>query len=195
MILMTRGRAEREPLEARLAVWQGRTPTAALSDRKGRHDRYSVALTNGDGADVPGLLERASEALWLYDIYPPRRMRSLVCSPDHRVSEGALIIQRIIFGPTAVEAAVRVVELFGPEGPVIGFSYVTLQGHAESGVATFFVARDDAGSLTFNIESWSRASGGVSTLMAPLSRRLQMAFTQEALIHFRRTVRARGAPA
>jgi hypothetical protein len=49
------------------------------------------------------------------------------------VGNGTLIIQRIYAGPSAVEAAVQGVDLFGrhePEGTP-GFTHVTLQGHAE----------------------------------------------------------------
>jgi len=188
MILMTSGRARRQPMDARRTEWEQRPPSAALDDRGGQHDRYAVTLsTDGGDADQAPLLQRASEALLRYDIYPPNRMRRLVCSPDQRVRQDVVIVQRIFFGPVATEAAVRVVDLFGAREPdiVIGFSYVTLQGHAERGVATFTITRGPGGHLSFNIESWSRPASGVGELMAPLSRLLQKRFSHEALQHFR----------
>ncbi len=185
---MTAARARREPMDARRAQWETTPPSAHPTDRQGRHDRYSIGLPGADGVDSPAFI-RATEALRRYDIYSPRRMRSLVCSDDGRVRTGALIIQRIMFGPAAVEAAVRVVELFGPRQPdrAFGFTYVTLEGHAEKGVASFFVARDADGAVSFHIESWSVSGGGPAALMAPLSRSLQKAFSREALRHFRHT--------
>lgn len=186
---MSSGRARREPMDARRAQWETTSPSAHPGDRQGRHDRYSIVLPGGDGADSPVFI-RATEVLRRYDIYSPRRMRSLVCSDDGRVRTGALIIQRIIFGPMAVEAAVRVVELFGPRqrDRAFGFTCVTLVGHAEKGVASFFVARDAAGVVSFHIDSWSMPSGGTADLIAPLARPLQKALSREALRHVRSTV-------
>jgi uncharacterized protein (UPF0548 family) len=145
MISMTSQRARREPLEARREFWDSRPATAALTDRVGRHDRYSIELLATPTSGTASLLERARAALLRYDIYPPQRMRHLVCSADGNVHNGTLIIQRICVGPTAIEAAVRVVELVGMHEPgeVLGFSYVTLQGHAEKGVASFRLVPDE----------------------------------------------------
>jgi uncharacterized protein (UPF0548 family) len=195
MILMTTHRARREPLDVRKAFWSSRQPTATLTERTGRHDRYSVDLPLASSPlpeGRPSLLARARDALLRYDIYAPRRMRSAVCSSDGRVRSGTLIIQRVSVGPIAVETAVRVVDVFeGREGRLVGFTYVTLQGHVEKGVASFFVASHDhaAGQrLTFNIESWSTSARGVAQAIAPLSRLVQKAISREALEHFRSVV-------
>jgi uncharacterized protein (UPF0548 family) len=195
MILMTSHRARHEPLEVREERWSSRQPTATLTDRTGRHDRYSVELpmpSSSFAEGTPSLLERARDALLRYDIYAPRRMRSAVCSPDGRVCVGALIIQRVCVGPIAVETAVRVVDVFeASEMRRVGFTYVTLQGHVEKGVASFLVARhDDAAGqrLTFNIESWSTSARGMAQAIAPLSRLVQKAISREALEHFRTSV-------
>ncbi len=112
-------------------------------------------------------------------------MRARVCTTDERVREGALIVQRIISGPVAIEAAVRVIDVFESREPgrMIGFSYVTLQGHAERGVATFYLSQSAEGELAFNIESWSRPGSWVATLMAPVTRLMQKRFTRQAMAH------------
>jgi uncharacterized protein (UPF0548 family) len=93
-----------------------------------------------------------------YDIYQPRRMRARVCTPDQRVRPGCLIVQGIIAGRFAVEAAVRVVNVLASTSGARrqAFSYATLLGHAERGVATFSIEIDPAGQVVFKIESWSR---------------------------------------
>jgi uncharacterized protein (UPF0548 family) len=187
MIIMTANRARREPLDVRQAEWERRAPTATMADRLGRHDKYSVPLmASGLGNDGRELVARASEAILTYNIYPPRHMHARVCTPDERVRADALIIQRIISGPTAVETAVRVTDVFESCSPdrVMGFSYVTLQGHVERGVATFYISRSPDGALAFNIESWSRPSGPMAMLMTPVTRLMQKRFTREALAYF-----------
>jgi uncharacterized protein (UPF0548 family) len=98
------------------------------------------------------------------------------------VSEGDTIVQRIFVGPLAIEAAVRVIEVFR-EVDRIGFSYVTLEGHVERGVASFFVARGREQQLSFHIESWSTPSA-LTAWLAPVARYFQRKSVHEALESF-----------
>jgi uncharacterized protein (UPF0548 family) len=184
---MTLAQARQEDLGRRRTEWECRDATADIDGRVGNHDRYSVLLTAPGEEPPPGLRARAHDALMRYQIYPPRRMMALVCSPDHRVGSGVLIIQRIIVGIAAVEAAVRVMRVFGSGAPgeTAGFSYVTLEGHTESGNATFWLSEHAAAGLTFNIETWSRPAGWQGRLSAPVARLLQKRFSGEALESFR----------
>jgi uncharacterized protein (UPF0548 family) len=78
-----------------------------------------------------------------------------------------------------------------PWNGVLLFTYVTLQGHAEKGVASFLISREHDATgerLTFNIESWSVSGHGLAKAIAPLPRLLQKAITLEALDYFRRSV-------
>jgi uncharacterized protein (UPF0548 family) len=187
------------PMDTRKAYWESQPSTAGLEDRRGKHDQYSIRI-NPDSADPdnadpekaaasPDLFELAAASLLRYEVYPPRQMRALVCSPDKKAHIGTLILQRIIFGPFAIEAAVRVVEMIEPgdAGLVAGFSYVTLRGHAEKGLATFSVSRRN-GEVVFRIESWSVPAKGLAKLLAPFSRMLQKKISLQALAHFRREI-------
>ena len=99
----------------------------------------------------------------------PWILHARVCSADGRVRTGVTIVQRIVAGPLAIEAAVRVLDVFGASAANTGrgFSYVTLARPAERGLATFKVDVDHAGALSFKIETWSRPAGVAGAVMGP----------------------------
>jgi uncharacterized protein (UPF0548 family) len=174
-------------MDVRHVEWQRQAPPATLADGLGHHDSYSAPRVAFELRDDGGeLVARACEAILTYDTYPPRHMRARVFTPDERVRSVALIIQRIMSGPMAIEAAVRVADVFESRKPdrVIGFFYVTLQGHGEPGVATFYVSRSVDGALAVNIESWSRPGGWPAMRPAPSRRHMQKRFTHQALAEF-----------
>jgi uncharacterized protein (UPF0548 family) len=190
MILMPAWRARYDNLGVREAEWESHPLTGSLGERARHHDCYTRSLAAKSADEAALVWTRAADALMRYDIYPPRRMRARVCTPEQRVHPGCLIVQRIIVGPLAMEAAVRVVDVFASTSgaPRQGFSYGTLDGHAERGVATFSVEIDPARQVVFKIESWSSPADRLARLMAPLSRCIQQQFTQEALDHFAEVV-------
>jgi uncharacterized protein (UPF0548 family) len=114
-------------------------------------------------------------------------MRGHVCAADGRVAGGATIIQRVLLGPLAMEMAVRVVDVFDERsvGGSVGFTYGTLEGHSERGLATFAVDPEGADGLLFRIESWSSPAGVAGFLGRPIARKVQRRFTGEALAYFR----------
>jgi uncharacterized protein (UPF0548 family) len=140
----------------------------------GTHDVYSVALPPA------ATLDGTTDALLRYRIFPPRRMRARVCTPDGRIAPGVTIIQRVLLGPVALEMAVRVIET----GAAL-FTYATLEGHSERGIATFAVREAKGGGLAFEIESWSTPGNLLAKLGRPVARAAQQKFTREALLHFR----------
>src|SRR4051812_5562743 len=81
------------------------------------HDFYEAPF-GGDFA-------RAVEALLSYRIFAPHRMYAHVCSSDRRVAVGATIVQRVVFGPVAIETAVRVIEVDRSQDRA-SFAYATL---------------------------------------------------------------------
>jgi uncharacterized protein (UPF0548 family) len=113
-------------------------------------------------------------------------LRARVCTSDGRVAPGAIIVQRVLLGPLAIEMAVRVTEVFDTQigSRKAGFSYVTLHGHVERGVATFSITENEK-SFRFCIESWSSPGTALAWLGRPFARPVQQAFTREALAHFR----------
>ena len=67
----------------------------------------------------------------------------------------------------------------------VGFTYGTLEGHSERGLATFAIDPDGGDGLRFRIETWSSPAGVVGVLGGPIARKVQQRFTSEALDHFR----------
>jgi uncharacterized protein (UPF0548 family) len=147
--------------------------------RVGRHDVHSI--------DVPtSRIERAVEALLRYHIFPPRRMRAHLNTPDGLVALEAIIVQRVLLGPLALEMAVRVVEVSrDPDGAA--FTYATVEGHVERGLAAFSV-RTKGDGVVFTIETWSSAGTALARLGGPFARHAQRTSTREALMYFRGTL-------
>ncbi|RYZ01165.1 MAG: DUF1990 family protein [Myxococcales bacterium] len=186
MRLLPSSVARRAPIACE--TWESALPTASADERLGIHDTYSVPLL---GAEAPGsLVARALAVLLRYDVFPPHRMRHHVCTPDATLRPDALVVQRVIAGPLAVEAAVRVTDVFDERASDghAGFSYVTLQGHVERGVATFSVGLDAAGAPTFRIESWSRPGTALLSAARPFLRRMQRRSVHEALSYVQQRV-------
>ena len=175
------------------ARWD-RTELSVLEEdaKKGVFDRYSVELVGRPGEASDSVFERARRALLAYRIFPALRMRYCVCTPDQQIVPEATIIQRVILGPVRIEMGVRVLEVIDRrtrDERRVGFTYATLKGHAERGIATFYVRQEHpTGSVSFNIESWSRPGNWLASCMRPFARFVQKKFTSEALAHFRSLV-------
>jgi uncharacterized protein (UPF0548 family) len=181
MRLMPSSVARREPFDCER--WTASPPTADAAERIGIHDVYTLPLVGAQDADT--LVARAVEVLMRYDVFPAHRMRHHVCTRGGILRTDALVIQRLFAGPLAVEAAVRVDEVFDERarGGPAGFTYTTLQGHVERGTATFSVGLDGRGVPVLKIESWSRPGNALATMGRPLIRRIQRSSVQEALRH------------
>lgn len=77
----------------------------------------------------------------------------------------------------------RVVDLFSAEGGTRrgGFSYGTLEGHAECGEERFVVEMDGPGeAVSYEVRAVSRPRALLAWLGYPLSRRLQSRFRRES---------------
>ncbi|MDQ6876688.1 MAG: DUF1990 domain-containing protein [Candidatus Dormibacteraeota bacterium] len=145
------------------------------------HHEADVNLAASERLDAAfrGLRSR----LLSYDIFPPRFLRFVICPPGELVV-GSVIVQRVGFGPVALESAVRVVDVWQRQADgaqQAGFSYVTLAGHPECGAASFEVrmGRDETIRLVLEARS---IPGSVATRLArPLARSIQVALTRAAL--------------
>jgi len=155
--------------------------------RAGRHDTHTARIAAVDGESRAAARDRAIDALFRYRVFPPHRMRAHIATPDGRVAGGATIIQRVRLGPLAMEMAVRVIDVFDERSVdgSVGFTYGTLEGHSERGLATFAIDPDGSDGLRFRIETWSSPAGVVGVLGGPIARKVQQRFTGEALAHFR----------
>ena len=183
MRLFTRAKAAHSPIAC--AHWPACSPTVPADSREGVHDSYAIALTVA-GEDSGTVLEKAIRALREYRIFPANRMRHAFCPSAQELTSGTTIVQRVFVGPLAVEMAVRVIDVFDHRGEDrrIGFTYVTLEGHMERGIATFSLRLSRTNEVTFHIESWSRPGNWLAALAQPLARAVQKRFTKEALAGF-----------
>jgi uncharacterized protein (UPF0548 family) len=150
----------------------------AIAEGAYAHDTYRASLA----ADF----ETAVDTLLSYQIYPPHRMRAHVCTANGRVSLGATIVQRISLSLAVFETAVRVVE-FERDADRACFTYATLPGHVELGLASFTVRATENG-VTLEIETWSRPGNWLAMVGRPLTRFLQRQSTEEAIAWFRASV-------
>lgn len=127
--------------------------------------------------------ERVRGRLLAYDIFPPALVRYVIC-PEPPIRTGATIVQRVQLGILALEAAVRVVDAWDRvEGEMreAGFSYVTLQGHPECGIASFRVRLGGDGTVTVSIDARSQPGLLLTRLGRPIARAFQRAMTKAAL--------------
>ena len=175
MQLLVASRAWLSPIDS--ARWASLAPNASREGiaRGGYlHDRYERRVDDS--------FESALERLLHYDIFPPARMRARVCSRDGWVATGVTIVQRVRFGPIALESAVRVIEHERSAGAA-RFAYATLEGHPERGIASFALEHH-SGELRFVAEAWSRPGNPLARLGRPVARHLQRGITREAVAHF-----------
>lgn len=165
-------------------LWLG-TPlssTAAGPDHP-TIDRYAGRAIVRPGESSLETFARVSERLFHYDIFPPRLIQGTICPPGS-IARGSTIVQRMLFGPFALEMAVRVDATWDRQTGALreaGFSYITLAGHAEQGVASFEVAHDERGRVTVTLAARSRPGLLLTRLGRPVARPLQQALTRMAL--------------
>ena len=151
--------------------------------------RYSHHAMRIDSSKSHALFQKAVAQLMAYRIYPPSRMTANICARDGMLEEGATIIQRILLGPIGFEVATRVVSTFTEHtGPMTrkGFTYITLVGHPERGIATFSVSRDDTThQVVLEIETYSEPGHWLSRVVLPLTRLIQRRSNEQALQSFK----------
>lgn len=165
--------------------WRQQPDTADTAWADGVVDRYEMAVAPRSGESAPDRFRRVADRLISYDVFPRNLMRPTVCAADGRLRVGTVIVQRVRLGLLVIEAAVRVVDTRATETADMeeaGFSYVTLAGHPERGVSSFWVIRrgDD---VEFRIEARSRPGTLLTRIGRPISRLFQRRATQAALRH------------
>ncbi len=160
-------------------------------------DAYEAQVTIGPEECPLTVYNSLRERLLTYDIFPPNIVHATIY-PAGRVAACSTIVQRVVVGPVALEAAVRVIEVWDHPptrdddglrgGGSVGFCYVTLEGHPERGVASFEVRLKATGEVTVVMEARSCAGNWITRVGRPFARVFQRALTQAAL---RRLVDAR----
>ncbi len=166
--------------------WGGRASSADLRFRgKGKHDRYDLDLPRPTTWSPAELFQWATGEVAGYRAFPPGRMKALVDAPGGRVAKGATILQGVFVGPFRLRMADRVLDVFEGENEKekwSGFTYGTLQGHAERGIETFRVAWDKAsGKVHFSMEAWSNPGHWLVWIFYPWARWVQKKAGREAI--------------
>ena len=175
----------RQPLSsAACRHWGSATVTSPPSGPEGPTiDHYAARARIGTEDSPQTVFSRVRDRLLTYDVFPSAVISYTIC-PDAPIRTDAIIVQRVHLGPLAFEAAVRVIDVWDrTEANVCeaGFSYVTLQGHPECGVATFRVRLDGDGTITVYIDARSRPGILLTRLGRPFARTFQRLITKSAL--------------
>lgn len=145
-----------------------------------RLDRYGTDL--GEGRAV---FERAVAALARIENYPPSFTRVVrqagELAPGHVFATVASHLGFVSVHPCRVLYVIR-------EHTRFGFGFGTLPGHAESGEERFVV--ELVGSMTrYEVLAFSRPTGLITRLGAPVARSYQLRFQRETLATMRRLCR------
>lgn len=177
--------------------WGRRESSAGLGFQgKGKHDQYHLELPQPAVWSPEELFRWAAEKVARYEVFPPSRMKALVDSPDGRVAKGATILIGVFVRPFRLRMADRVLDVFGGDdekGMWSGFTYGTLEGHAEKGIETFRVTWDKAaGKVHFSMEAWSAPGHWLVWLFYPWARAVQKKAGREAMKFMRDRLEAIG---
>jgi len=156
----------------------GATRDDPTSGPPGFHlDRYGAELGRGRGT-----FARAAAALKRLANYPPSFTR--VVRLPGELAEGALFatVARHL-GFASVHPCRVIYTIDAPDA--FGFGFGTLPGHAESGEERFLVTIDDD-VVRYDVRAFSRPTGLLPRLGAPITRRYQVRFQRETLDAMRR---------
>jgi uncharacterized protein (UPF0548 family) len=144
------------------------------------HDRYSVALGQGD--DV---FRRGQEALRRWEAH--RGAGADVYPADAALVTGTIVVVTLHLGPLYILAPCRIVSVTGDENS-FGFAYGTLPGHPESGEEAFHIKRREDGEVSFEVVVFSRIADPIARLGNPIARLVQQRMSKRYLRGMQRFV-------
>jgi uncharacterized protein (UPF0548 family) len=173
--------AWRLPSSSSCERWSSRPVSGDAPLEAAVDDRYERAVRFRDPEDALARYLGVRDRLLSFDVYPRRWFRFVVC-PSGPLEPGKTMVQRI--GPRflALEAGVRVTDVWDREGSErsAGFRYVTLHGHPERGVETFEV-RMHGREVGVVLEARSTAGTWLTMAARPLARWIQRRLTEAAI--------------
>jgi len=167
-----------------VAVARWRSASVSLTTEQTGHwreDRFD-GVAHAVGAEG---FDRVREAILTYTFFPPDRLTGTVDTAEGRLAPGATIVQRVRVGVMGFESGTRVIDV--GEGSdeagrrFVRFSYATLVGHPEAGIATFSASQTGAGDVELGIVTRSRASAWWARLGWPVTRALQLQTNRRVL--------------
>ena len=138
-----------------------------------QHLRQSLVV--GVGVDC---FREASAALLGWEMH--RRAGVSVRVSSESVTEGAVAVLRLGWGPLGVNAPVRVVYVIDEERRK-GFAYGTLSSHPERGEEAFVVELREDGEVAFTIRAFSRPASLLARVGGPVTRTVQRWATRRYL--------------
>lgn len=119
--------------------------------------------------------DAAADELMRWGVQRGAGLRVSASSPQ--VEVGAVAVVRLGWGPVAVGAPVRVVQVVD-QIDRRGFAYGTLPGHPECGEELFVVAIDPDDHVTLQIIAFSRPGSLLSRCLGPVGGWIQAAVTR-----------------
>ncbi len=177
--------------------WTDRAVTATDEDLAGWPvDTYRARIPSDelrDGADAA--FGRVGEAILALRLFPENAITLAADSTHGRAAVGATVLQRVTFGPFALESAVRLTALETSDDTdreTVSLTWATLDGHPERGIETFSATRGPDGSIILTIRARSRPGTRLVRLGTPFARWLQRRYSRAALAHL--AAIARGQP-
>jgi len=171
----------RRPIDLRRWRAAGVSATADLAARW-REDRFD-GVAHGVGTDG---FDRVREAILGYTFFPPDRLTGTVDTPDGRLVLGTTIVQRIRVWLVGFESGTRVVDLADGADEAgrrfVRFSYATLVGHPEAGIATFSATESGSGDVILDVVTRSRAAAWWARLGLPVTRAMQLQTNRRVVV-------------
>lgn len=188
MILLLLGR------RPNLGVWSGRDfPAAVLAGPRSNDDRdrhARVVAIESPGDPIPnGPFRRVAAAIMEYRVFPPSLVTPVLTQTPVVVGDTVGLTYRLVPGLKMFVAS-RIVDVFDEPSPNswrAGFTYRTLEGHAELGEETFAVEKDRAtGTVTASLTAWSRPGHWLTRVGYPYARWCQKHAGRAALDNLER---------
>ena len=152
-------------------------------------DHYRAVVSVPADMTARATFDRVRERLFAYDVFPSWLIGYRMC-PSGPIAPDVTIVQRILLGLFTLEMAVRVIDAWHQEdGDNLdaGFTYATVQGHPERGIATFRVRLDADRQVEVLIDALSSPGLLLTRIGRPFARLFQRTLTKAALRRLART--------
>jgi len=162
-------------------------------DRRDVYERVVAHEAPGD-PEPDGPYRRLARAVRAYEIFPPRLVSGVLRRAPVESGDTYGICYHFLPGVDLFFGGRVTASFDDPDGSVwrAGFTFRTLRGHPELGEETFYVEKDAAtGEVRAGLCSWSRPGLGLTRLLRPYARRVQVRACYAALDQLERT--AKGA--
>lgn len=164
------------------AAWENRPFSLGVLDGPRASDNFDrhllqIAIEPPGPPLVEGPFRRAAKAILEYRIFPPQLAERVVKRTPLQIGDVVGLCYPLFLG-IRMYIASRVIDVF--DGPVAngwrsGFTYRTLEGHAEIGEETFSAEKDArSGAVVVSLNAWSRPGHWLTRIGYPYARWCQL---------------------